>query len=194
MNLFNRIFTILSLLVLTVLVLGILLVPPEQLSALATDLFGLVNTVQAALRALISLVFLVIVLFLLWLDLRRPSSRTVEVARSTGGRIHITTNHVEERIAEQIDAMSGIIQARVRVTERDNGVVARIDVLAAPNLDLVTKGEDIAAKTREVVQDQLGLKLTGKPQIVIKTSKLKPAETAPVSPTPSDGGTTGTKA
>ncbi len=191
MNLFNRIFTILSLLVLTVLVLGVLLVPPNLLSSSLTTFLGLVNTLQSALRALISLVFLAVVLFLLWLDLRRTSGRTVEVARSTGGRIHITTSHVEERIAEQVDAMSGVIQAKVKVNERDNGVVARIDVLTAPNLDLVTKGEDIAAKTREVVQDQLGLKMSGKPHIIIKASKPKPITTAPANPAPSDGNATG---
>ena len=193
MNLFNRIITIISLLVTTVLVLGILLIPSDLLTSWLGYLFNLVNTVQPALRALISLIFILIVLLILWLELRRPGARTVEVARSTGGRIHITTGHVEERIAEQVDAMSGIIQAKVRVSGRDNGVVARIDVLAAPNLDLVTKGEDIAAKTREVVQDQLGLKMASKPQIVIKTSKLKQVETAPAPPTANNGTTNTTK-
>ncbi len=193
MNLFNRIITIISLLVTTVLVLGILLIPSDLLTSWLGYLFSLVNTMQPALRALISLIFILIVLLILWLELRRPGARTVEVARSTGGRIHITTSHVEERIAEQVDAMSGIIQVKVRVSGRDNGVVARIDVLAAPNLDLVTKGEDIAAKTREVVQDQLGLKMASKPQIVIKTSKLKQVETAPAPPTANNGSTNTTK-
>jgi hypothetical protein len=194
MNLFNRIFSIVSLLVLTVLVLGVLLIPPEQLSALTASLFAMVNNVQPALRALISLLLIVIVILLLWLEFRRPGSRTVEVARSTGGRIRITTGHVEDRVAEQIDAMSGVIQSKVRISERDNSVIARVDVVAAPNLDLVTKGEDIAAKTREVIQDQLGLKLSGKPQITIKTSKMKPIAATPSSPTPSTGSTTGDKA
>lgn len=193
MNLFNRIITIISLLVTTVLVLGMLLIPSDLLTSWLGYLFSLVNTMQPALRALISLIFILIVLLILWLELRRPGARTVEVARSTGGRIHITTSHVEERIAEQVDAMSGIIQVKVRVSGRDNGVVARIDVLAAPNLDLVTKGEDIAAKTREVVQDQLGLKMASKPQIVIKTSKLKQVETAPAPPTANNGSTNTTK-
>ena len=193
MNLFNRIFTIVSLLVLVVLVLSVLFISSQLLNPFVTNLLTLMSAVEASLRALIGLVFMVVVVFLLWLEFRRPGSRTVEVVRSTGGRIRITTGHVEERIAEQVDAMSGIIQSKVRVNERDNAVVAHIDVVAAPNLDLVTKGEDIAAKTREVVQDQLGLKLAGKPQITIKTSKVKPVDVTPVN-TSNTGSTSGDKA
>ena len=189
MKLFNRIFTIVSLLVLSVLVLGALFIPASMLIPLITSLIAALPT-DASLRALIALVFLVIVVFVLWLELRRPGSRTVEVVRSTGGRIRITTAHVEQRIAETVDAMSGVIQTKVHIQERDNAVIARIDVVAAQNLDLVTKGEDVAAKIREVVQDELGLKLAGKPQITIKASKTKPIEVTPVSTPASTNGTT----
>jgi hypothetical protein len=194
MKLFNRIFTIVSLLVLSVLVLGALFIPASMLIPLLTNLIAALPT-DASLRALIALVFLVIVVFVLWLELRRPGARTVEVVRSTGGRIRITTAHVEQRIAETVDAMSGVIQTKVHIQERDNAVIARIDVVAAQNLDLVTKGEDVAAKIREVVQDELGLKLAGKPQITIKASKTKPVEVTPVStPAGTNGTTTSDKA
>lgn len=194
MNLFNRIFTILSLLIVALLVFSILFIPSATLIPWTSILFNGMDSVQAALRALVGLILLIVVLLILWLEFRRPGSRTVEVARSTSGRIRITTGHVEERIAEQVDAMAGIIQAKVKVTERDNAVVTHVDAVAAPNTDLVTKGEDIAAKVREVVQDQLGLKLLGKPMINIKTAKLKPVEATPVTPTPSTGSTSGDKA
>jgi hypothetical protein len=194
MKLFNRIFTIVSLLVLSVLVLGALFIPAPTLTLFMTSLIAALPT-DPSLRALIALVFLVIVVFVLWLELRRPGSRTVEVVRSTGGRIRITTAHVEQRIAETVDAMSGVIQTKVHIQERDNAVIARIDVVAAQNLDLVTKGEDVAAKIREVVQDELGLKLAGKPQITIKASKTKPVEVTPVStPAGTNGTTTSDKA
>jgi hypothetical protein len=194
MKLFNRIFTIVSLLVLSVLVLGALFIPATTLTPWLTDLLSVLATVDASLRALIGLVFLVVVVFLLWLELRRPGSRTVEVVRSSGGRIRITTAHVEQQIAEQVDAMSGIIQTKVRIQEKDNAVIAHIDVVAAQNLDLVTKAEDVAAKTREVIQDQLGLKLVGKPQITIKASKTKSVEMTPVNPPASTGSNTGDQA
>jgi hypothetical protein len=194
MKLFNRIFTIVSLIVLSVLVFSALFIPAPTLTSLISTFIALLPT-DASLRALIGLLFLVIVVFLLWLELRRPGSRTVEVVRSTGGRIRITTAHVEQRIAESVDAMSGIIQTKVHIQERDNAVVARIDVVAAQNLDLVTKGEDVAAKIREVVQDELGLKLAGKPQITIKASKTKPVEVEPAStPAKTNGSVTGDKA
>ncbi|HEY3342598.1 MAG TPA: hypothetical protein VGK81_11295 [Anaerolineae bacterium] len=185
MKLFNRIFTIVSLLVLSALVLGALFISAESLTPLLTNLIRAREILPSNLIALIGLVFLVIVLFLLWLELRRPGARTVEVVRSTGGHIRITTGHVEQRLADQVNAMSGVIQTKVHIHEKDNSVVAHIDVIVAQGLDLVTKGEDVAAKTREVVQDQLGLKLFGKPLITIKSSKTKPVEVTPVKTTPS---------
>lgn len=180
MNLFNRVFTIVTILVLTILGLGVIFLPDSML-ALTTTLLDITKSLSAAgIRALIGLLFLVLMFFLLWLELRRPGSRTVEVARSTGGRIRITTLHVEERIAQQVDALSGVIAARVRVNERDNAVVAHLDVQASPDVDLIAKGEEIAAITRIAVQDQLGLKLYGKPEITLKSAKSKVVSGTPV--------------
>ena len=187
MNLFNRIFTVASILVLIILGLGILLVP-AGLAVLVNSLLQLVDISQGIIRILVAIVVFGIGVLLLWLEFRRPGSRTVEVVRSTGGRIHITTGHVEERIAQQVDALSGVISSRVRVSERDKAVMARVDVQAAPDLDLVAKGEEIATVTRMVVQDQLGLKLYGKPQITIQPSKVKPVPISPVKSPSADNG------
>jgi membrane protein implicated in regulation of membrane protease activity len=189
MNLFNRIFTIVSLVLIAILGAATFVIPDRMLLFVSGSadfihtslLGGMTDAARLGIRVVAALILLVVVFFLLWLETRRGSSRHVEVAKATGGQIRITTRDVEARIQQQVDAVSGIITSRVRVNEHDRAVVARLDVEAAPGVDLVAKGEEVAAVTRIAVQDQLGLKLFGKPQITLKSSKMKPVAVAPVS-------------
>jgi len=47
-------------------------------------------------------------------------------------------------------------------------------------MDLIAKAEEVAAATRQIVQDQLGLKLAGKPQVAIRAKAGKPTASRPV--------------
>jgi hypothetical protein len=204
MNLFNRIFTIISLVILAILGAATLVVPGQMLqfandlaNGIHVDVFGgMTSTARITIRIALALVFVLVIFLLLWLETRRSGARHVEVAKASGGRIRIHTGDVETRIQQQVDAVSGILSSRVRVNERDRAVVAMLEVVAAPGIDLVAKGEEVAAVTRIAVQDQLGLKLFGKPQITMKSSKAKPLPATPVAAPPAarTDHTTGTKA
>jgi hypothetical protein len=186
MNLFNRIFTTISILILTVLGLSIFLVPGNT-NALTSTLLNSLDTLEVGLRILVALVFLALMAFLLWLEFRRSGSRTIGVASSKGGSIRIHTQDVEERIRQDVDAVSDVISVKTRVTERDNAVVAKLDVIASPGVDLVEKGEAIADRVRTTVVEKLGLKLYGKPQVTIKTARNKPVQTTPITPSSPSG-------
>lgn len=179
MNLFNRIFTLVSIVVLALLGLAVLLIPLGFLS-FTSSVLNASEVTQPGFRIVTALAVLAIAIFLIWLEFRRPGSRTVEVSRASGGSIRITTHDIEDRIKQQVDAISGVIGVRVRANERDNAVVARLEVQATSGTDLIAKGEEIAAITRVVVQDQLGLKMYGKPQITIQAVKTKQIQSTPV--------------
>lgn len=186
MNLFNRVFTILSLVVLVILGAASLATPAlvlqfvnDSASYFHTIVFaGMSDVGRMTVRILLAIVFAAVAVTLVWLETRRGGSRHVDVAKSTGGQIRIHTSDVEERLSQQVDAISGILSCRVHVTERDRAVVARLDVLAAPGTDLMQKGEEVSAITRIVVQDQLGLKLKDRPLVTMKSSKPKPVNTS----------------
>ena len=179
MNLFNRIFTLVSIVVLAILGLAGLLIPLSVLS-FTSSVLNASEATQLGFRIVTALAVLAIVIFLLWLEFRRTSSRTVEVSRASGGSIRITTQDIEDRIKQQVDAISGVINVRAHANERDNAVVARLDVQATSGTDLIAKGEEIAAITRVVVQDELGLKMYGKPQITIQAVKTRQIQSTPV--------------
>ncbi|MCL4504649.1 MAG: alkaline shock response membrane anchor protein AmaP [Chloroflexi bacterium] len=194
MNLFNRIFTFVALVVLAIVGTATLITPDQVLlfitntaNTIHGGLLGSVtDAARIAIRIVIALIYIAVILALVWLEIRRPSSRHVEVAKTSGGQIRIHTADVEARIQQQVDAVGGIISARVHVDEKDRAVIAKLDVLAAPGADLVAKGEEVAAVTRIAVQDQLGLKLKDRPLVTIKSGKLKPVAETRARPSAAD--------
>lgn len=181
MNTFNRAFTLVGLIALTIFGAATLVAPAMTLSFIDaaaaffhTSVFGgMTDIARLLVRILLAAIFVGVMLALVWLEIRGPASRTVEVTRATGGRIRLTTRDIEEQIRQRVDAISGVIGVKVRVTERDNAVVAALDVQAAADTDLVGKGEEAAAVTRNVVQDQYGVRLFSKPQVTIRA--VRPA-------------------
>lgn len=182
MNVFNRIFTVVGIIVLIVVGAATLISPAIVLAfiqnsanAIHVSVFaGMTDWARFGVRVLATVIFVLIMLGLLWLELRRPAQRTIEVGRYTGGTtIHISTDAVESKIRDAVDALSGVIGAKVRATHRNKSVELSMDVLATRETDLVAKAEEIAAITRLIVQDQLGLKLHSKPQVTIKAGAGK---------------------
>jgi hypothetical protein len=180
MNTFNRIFTLVGLVALIVVGAFALLAPAAFLSLLSNlanaihtgPLGGMSDIGRFLVRLLAAAAYVGALGALVWLQFRGLGGRTVEVQRSTGGRIRLTTRDLESRIQQQVNAISGVVGARVRVSERDNAVVAQLEVEAMPELDPVAKGEEVAVNTRLVIQDQLGVKLAGKPQVTVKSARL----------------------
>lgn len=179
MNTFNRAFTLVGLILLTIFGAATLVAPALMLNFIDgaaaffhTSVFGGMTDIGRVLvRILLAVIFVAVMLTLVWLEIRGPASRTVEVARATGGRIRLTTRDLEEQIRQRVDAISGVLNVKARVTERDNAVVATLDVEAAADTDLVGKGEEVAAIARNVIQDQYGVKLFNKPQVTIKAAR-----------------------
>lgn len=182
MNTFNRVFTLVGLVVLAVLGAFALVLPSATLGLLHSIansvhsgiLGGASDVGRLLLRLLAAVVYVAAIGAVFWLEVKGFGSRTVEVQRSTGGRIRLTTRDLEERIRRQVDAISGVVSTRVRVKEQNNTVVASLVVETLQDTDPVVKGEEVAAVTRLVVQDQLGIKLSGKPQVTVKAARPLP--------------------
>jgi len=189
MNAFNRIFVIIALIVLLVAGAITLAVPALTLNFIRTTADSMHTTFFASfsdvarviVRILLALVWVLLMALLIWVEFRRPGSRTIEVARYTGGSaIRISTAAVADKVEEAVNAAGGIIDAKVKATGRNRAVELRLDVTATKDTNLVQKAEEIASITRQVVQDHLGLKLAGKPEVAIKAKQGKPIKMTPV--------------
>lgn len=189
MNAFNRVFVIITLILL--LVFGVVtLVSPAFTLGLAQNtannirsnfFAGFTDVGRVITRITLAIGWFMLIGLLLWAEFRRGSSRTIEVARYTGGNaIRISTGAVAEKVQDAVNGISGVIDVRVKATGRERAVEIKLDVTATKDTDLVSKAEEIAIVTRQVVQDQLGLKLSGKPQVAIQAKEVKPARFKPV--------------
>lgn len=188
MNAFNRIFVIVTLVVLLVLGAFALVTPAGLLSAMQSIANWFRGTVFAAysdtgrvlVRLILAIVWVALISLLLWWEVRRTGSRHIEIARYTGGStIRISTDAVQEKVKEQVDAIAGVIESKVHATGHNRAVELKLEVSVTKDVDLIAKAEEVAAATRQIVQDQLGLKLAGKPQVAIKAKAGRPITPKP---------------
>ena len=194
MNAFNRFLIVILLCVGAVIGALALISPPTVIWGiqwLANAGHDLLGELQPGLRLLVRLavavLFLCLMGLMLWLEMRRPNAKSVEVQRAQGGRIRLGVGDVQQRISENVEAISGVISARVKVIARNKGVGAEIEAVTAPGMDPIAKGEEIAETARTVVENQLGLKMSVKPHVTVKVGKQRAVKMKPVTPRGSIG-------
>jgi hypothetical protein len=180
MNTFNRAFTIVGLIVLLVLGALALIAPGAFIglvqaaadTAHATLFAGVNDTVRVLVRVLMALALVLLGGAFLYLEFRRNSG-TIEVARGGGGKIRVQAATVEAKLREQIEGLGEIVSAKVKIGESRKAVNIKIEASTTQTADPIAKGNDIARVAAIVLQDQMGLRLNGKPQVVVNRSKSK---------------------
>ncbi len=191
MKTFNRIFTLVGLILLTIFGAATLGAPAMMLnfidSAAAlfhTSIFGgMSDIVRILVRILLAVIFVAVMLTLVWMEIRRPALRTIEVTRPNGERVWLIARDLEELICQRVDAISGVLRVKARVTARDKAVFASLQVEAAEDADLVAKREEAAAMAHNIIQDEYGVRLFSKPHVTVKAARppafrpSKPAQT-----------------
>jgi hypothetical protein len=177
MNVFNRTVVILLLIALIVLATVFVIVPQDSLRVVAltadwlsqgtTDYANADPLFFAALRVIIGGAVIILCLFLLWLELRRPRKKTIRAQKLEGGDAFITVDSVEQRLAYNIDQLPEVIRVSPQVTSRARGVDVALLVETTPEIDLPMKTDEIMQVAREVIVERMGLKL-GNVQVKIK--------------------------
>ncbi len=177
MDVFNRAVVILLLIVLIVLAAIVVIVPQDSFGLAATTADWLRDGAAdysdtdplffAGLRVIIGGAVIILCLFLLWLELRRPRKKTIRAQKLAGGEAFITTDSVEQRLAYNIDQLPDVIRVGPLVSSRARGVDVDLLVETTPEVDVPMKTEEIMQVTREVIAERMGLKL-GKVQVRIK--------------------------
>lgn len=177
MNVVNRLIIILLILVIIVLTAVIIIVPKQSLDLGAQSFDGLsqyadlYQAQQPALfasgRVIIGGAIVLLCLFILWLELRRPRKKTIRVQKMAGGDAYISVDSIAQRLAYNIDQLPDVVKVSPRITGRARGVDIDLMLETSPDVDVPMKTEEVLQVTREVVEERMGLKL-GKVQVKIK--------------------------
>jgi len=179
MNIFNRIVMIVLLLLVVVLVAVVAIAPLNSLDFSAKFFGWLYENTDAYAngpdwpyfaggRVVIGGGTILICLFLLWLELRRPRKKTIRAQKMAGGEAHIAVDSIAQRLAYNIDQLPDVVNVKPQIIGKARGGVD-IDLLleTSPDIDVPMKTAEVLQVTREVVVERMGLKL-GKVQVKIK--------------------------
>jgi uncharacterized alkaline shock family protein YloU len=161
-NVFNRVVVILLVLGI-IFTMPILMIAPQPfIGILAQQLSYIEPLVDANTQMVIVLVGVIVLLLcalILWLELRRPSLRTVKLRGVSGGEAELTTDSVSQRLAYNIDQLADVVEVRPKVISKGKGVEVVLDLETSPDVDVPAKTEEVCQVARQVVEERMGLEL-----------------------------------
>lgn len=96
---------------------------------------------------------------LLWLEVRRPRPKTIVVQQVSGGQAELTADSIVSRLEYNLDQLPEVIHARPRVRTARKGVRIDLAVETSPEVEVPSKSEEIQRVTRDIIENQMGLKL-----------------------------------
>lgn len=170
MNLFNRMITLLVLVVLWAIIVLLVAVPGQALSWAQAGLDWLRQSLAALaelspawlyplMRVLVLVLATIAFLVLLWLEVRRRRTPVVRVQVAAGGEAAVTAESVARRLAWHIDQLADVVQVFPEVQPRGAGVDVHLTLDTAPDVDVPMKTEEVIALTREIIEQHMGLQL-----------------------------------
>jgi hypothetical protein len=186
MRVFNKIVVVvLALVALPVITLFLVLpdqvarVVGETLTALAGRFAAFAQPTRLGLAAL-ALVLDVLLLGLLYLELRRKPMPGAKVMRIQGGEGEITLDAIHQRIQHHVSQLADVMDVRPHVTAKGGRVAVSLDVVTSPHINVPKKIDEVVAVVREAVTGGMGLKLRGRPVVSVRHVSYK--EVPPASP------------
>lgn len=169
MNTFNRIVA--TLLWIGLLgVAGVAAVVPQQAVAWLRDLLTSADAWLVAQRAAnpsnfligqiaVGVVAVLIFGLLIGFEIWSGGRRGVRIRTAQGGSAELDTSSISRRLSWQLDQLAEIISVVPVVKSKGGSVDIRLEVEAAPDVDVPMKTDEVVEVTRELIEQEMGLKL-----------------------------------
>ncbi|MGC8839809.1 MAG: hypothetical protein ACP5UM_15530, partial [Anaerolineae bacterium] len=109
----------------------------------------------------------------------RPAKYVV-VDRVTGGEARILADSISRRLNYEVDLLQDVSDAKAEVVAKGRGLKVNLKVLMSPDTDIPMKTEEVIETVRRVIEEQMGLRLAGKPKEAITVTIHHPKRMAPV--------------
>jgi hypothetical protein len=110
---------------------------------------------------------------LIWLEIFTMRRRGVRIYTAEGGSAELDTNSVGRRLAWHLDQLAEIVTVVPTIKSRGGAVDIMLEIEAAPDVDIPFKTDEVVQLTREVVEDELGLRL-GKLDVRMRCAPFDP--------------------
>jgi hypothetical protein len=176
MSTFNRILTTLLLLALIPIVTVALIVPQEAVQLLLDGLEQIddqldssVSVGEMVVRVGLALLVDAVLVILVYLELRRSPKYGVPVRQIKGGDARIATDSIVDRLTYKIDQLPGVLAVEPQITARRRGMEVTLQIEVVADAHMRANIEEISVVTRQVVEEEMGLNLVGKPKLNLRT-------------------------
>lgn len=183
MQVFNRIAAILLWLALLAGCALLAVTPMRSVQVLQTalaDFMGTLTSWQEArptnfLIGQIAFGVIALLLFgaLLWLEFYTIRRRGVRIRTAEGGAAEIDTDSIGRRLAWHLDQLADIVNVVPLVKSRGGSVDVKLEIEAAPDVDIPMKTDEVVHAARDVIEETLGLKL-GKLDVHMRCLPFEP--------------------
>jgi len=191
MTSFNRIVTTLLLLVLIPIVTIGLIVPREAIQVLGDWLGELedrldssVSALELLVRVVLALLIDALLVLLLYIQVRRPADYGVPVRRVKAGEAQIAVDSVVGQLVYHIDPLPGVLGVEPKIVRHRRGVEVALEIETVADVNMRANIEEISAVARRVIEQDMGLKLKGKPRLNLRTVAYPEQVTAAKPPSP----------
>ena len=184
MRVFNRIVMIIGILLLLFVALVLMIRPLEAVDWLRMGLNYLEESIFDAtffniyLAVLAGIVLLLLIL--LWLEIRRPRRKTVRIKTQGGGTAELSTQSVAQSLEYRIDELAGVRNVETHVKSRGRNVEIDIDLDTSPSVNIPVLTDQVMDLAREIVEKQLGVPIHGGVNLRVRHEPY-PRGTMPVS-------------
>jgi uncharacterized alkaline shock family protein YloU len=200
MNTVNRVVIVVVLLALMAALTAICVLPHVLLTNIgewlkdAGQYFN--NQVQPAWRLVgglfLSLIVDLLILFLIFLEVRPARKRFIRVQQVTGGMAAISAESIVQQLAYKLDSFPNVIKVAPKVHAKKDKVQAIVDVDVEAGANVPALATELMEAVKTVLSGSLGLQVYGQPEVRIKVApapttvmkKGRPAVEEPLSPQP----------
>ncbi len=194
MNIFNRFILVLLLLGLILTLTVVLIFPGQIITIIGQFLvdwgqyFAWVDQQQQLLRLAISIGTAVIVdlvlVLLIYLEIKPKRKRFIKVEQVNGGKAMVSLDSIVRQLLYRLDPLPGVVKVTPAISPKGDKIQVRLDIMVTRELAVPQMADHLISTAKQAISDDLGLVITGEPQIRIKVVDGVRRKSAPSSSLP----------
>ena len=169
MNFINRIISFIIFFAVFLLLIVLAAAPFESLAWVQTQLGNLSQWAQRYQasnplffnlgRVALTAIAVLIIIPLMIAELPRKKRTPAVTMRTEHGEIRVTAESIAKRLAWHLDQLADVITVIPEVQPKGDTVNVRLKVETSPEIDLPMKTEEIMLVAKEIIEQDMGLKL-----------------------------------
>ena len=167
---------------------------PDQSIEWIQDLAGYMDDHNETSSQLIitfgGLILILLGLALMIYEVTPSSAGTLNVKLPGGGTARIDTEEVARRVTEELRIMPQLREVHVEVTSRSAKAQVALELQVGEEADLSSTTEEACARTRQLLEERMGVTLNGPPKAKLYYRTLRVSKQAETAPQGGDAGAT----